>query len=215
MDVQSRKPTALVPIRVEFETETHRIRDCFVWNLNEELIKPESFARTFCADLDIPPNPWAETVANQIRAQLEEHEGVASMDLGLDAMDVYANNEEEIPECRVILSVSLPFSHPSGICWLILSFIYGRLTYRSLRTTSWTISNGTSSHLSLPKPFQSLSAPNWVSQVKPSLWSHTLSTKNSSNTNATPLSGVSSVVTFTPPRQKNMARATVLGTAAV
>ncbi|PSR78184.1 hypothetical protein PHLCEN_2v7516 [Hermanssonia centrifuga] len=107
LDIQSRKPTALVPIRVEFETETHRIRDCFVWNLNEELIKPESFARTFCADLDLPPNPWAETVANQIRAQLEEHEGVASMDLGLDAMDVYANNEEEIPECRVILSIDV------------------------------------------------------------------------------------------------------------
>lgn len=76
--------TSLVPIRVEFDTDTHRIRDCFVWNLYETLVKPEMFARVFCADLELPAVPWAETVANQIRAQLEEHEGVASLDLGVE-----------------------------------------------------------------------------------------------------------------------------------
>ncbi|KZT66911.1 SNF5-domain-containing protein [Daedalea quercina L-15889] len=84
LEYQARKPIALVPIRVEFETDTHRIRDCFVWNLHENLIKPESFARTFCADLDLPTNPWAETIAAQIRAQLEEHEGVGALDLGTE-----------------------------------------------------------------------------------------------------------------------------------
>ncbi|KAI6098101.1 hypothetical protein F5141DRAFT_1146636 [Pisolithus sp. B1] len=140
--------TSLVPIRVEFDTDTHRIRDCFVWNLYETLVKPEMFARVFCADLELPVVPWAETVANQIRAQLEEHEGVASLDLGVEGWygcDVgfqlgcrygYVggsvwdgraqaegegndqNWEEplpesggEVPECRVILSVSLRFTH--------------------------------------------------------------------------------------------------------
>lgn len=103
MEMQARKATALVPIRVEFETDTHRIRDCFVWNLNEDLIEPETFARTFCADLDLPENPWVETVATQIRAQLEEHEGLASMDLNIDTLEL--RPEDEIPECRVILSV--------------------------------------------------------------------------------------------------------------
>lgn len=97
---------ALVPIRVEFETDTHRIRDCFVWNLNENLIQPESFARTFCTDLDIPFTPWVETIANQIRAQLEDHEGIASMDLFADnQMNVDETGGEETLECRVILSV--------------------------------------------------------------------------------------------------------------
>lgn len=96
---------------MEFETETQRIRDCFVWNLYETLIKPETFANIFCMDLDLPIVPWAETVANQIRAQLEEHEGVASLDLGVDDYihrhsDRNGENAEEIPECRVILSVS-------------------------------------------------------------------------------------------------------------
>ena len=64
--MQARKPSALVPIRVEFETDTHRIRDCFVWNLNEDLIQPEAFARTFCQDLDLPTNPWVELISNQM-----------------------------------------------------------------------------------------------------------------------------------------------------
>lgn len=120
METQARKPSSLVPIRVEFETDTHRIRDCFVWNLHENLIRPESFARTFCMDLDLPLNPWQETIANQIRAQLEDYEGVASMDLGEDHYVMFDDPNapgladgqppvvqpgEEVPECRVILSV--------------------------------------------------------------------------------------------------------------
>lgn len=92
---------SLVPIRVEFETDTHRIRDCFVWNLNEGLITPENFARIFCADLDLPLS-WVETVTNQIRAQLEEHETIARLEL---TQEDYATEGEELPECRVILSV--------------------------------------------------------------------------------------------------------------
>jgi len=83
-----------------------------VWNINETLIKPENFAKIFCNDLDIPQHPWMETVAAQIRAQLEDHEGVASMELGQDgAMDVdtappgAGEEVHEFPECRVILSV--------------------------------------------------------------------------------------------------------------
>ncbi|KIJ54251.1 hypothetical protein M422DRAFT_241501 [Sphaerobolus stellatus SS14] len=78
---QARKPTNLIPIRVELETETHRIRDAFVWNLNEQLISPSTFAKIFCADLDLPIVPYAEQVEGAIRAQIEEWEGVASMDL--------------------------------------------------------------------------------------------------------------------------------------
>jgi len=110
MEVQAMRPAALVPIRVEFETDSHRIRDCFVWNLNEDLIKPESFARTFCADLDLPQHPWAETVANQIRAQLEEHEGVAAVDLGNEQameVDAFEQGGDERPECRVMLSIDV------------------------------------------------------------------------------------------------------------
>ena len=119
LETQAQRPSALVPVRVEFETETHRIRDCFVWDLNNQLIKPETFARIFCADLDLPAATWVETITNQIRAQLEDQEGIASMDLG-SVTDGYEPVDEDengspvvngkesdwqVPECRVILSV--------------------------------------------------------------------------------------------------------------
>lgn len=90
-----------------------------MWNINDTLTKPETFAKIFCHDLDIPSHPWVETVTNQIRAQLEEHENVAALELGSDgAMDIDAtlSSTEEVPECRVILSVS-PANHCSPI-WL-------------------------------------------------------------------------------------------------
>jgi chromatin structure-remodeling complex subunit SFH1 len=106
---QGARRTSLIPIRVEFETDTHRIRDCFVWNVNEELVKPEAFAKIFCYDLDLPMT-FVDTVAAQIRAQIEDHEGVASMELGQDGapdLDDLGQDGDELPECRVILSVSL------------------------------------------------------------------------------------------------------------
>ncbi|PCH34764.1 SNF5-domain-containing protein [Wolfiporia cocos MD-104 SS10] len=107
LESQAQRPTTLVPIRVEFETDTHRVRDCFVWNLHEELIRPEAFARAFCVDLDLPLNPWAETVANQIRAQLEEHESAASIDFTADLRDEDLTEGDEVGECRVILSIDV------------------------------------------------------------------------------------------------------------
>ncbi|KAI0031925.1 hypothetical protein K488DRAFT_78798 [Vararia minispora EC-137] len=103
LDVQSLRPSAPVPIRVEFETDTHRVRDCFVWDAAERLVTPEAFARTFCADLDLPAT-WADTVAAQIRAQLEEHEPIATMDLAVDGA---AEGTEDVPECRVVLSIDV------------------------------------------------------------------------------------------------------------
>lgn len=100
---------SLIPIRVEFETDAHRIRDCFVWNYAESISTPESFARVFCADLDLPENPWLATVANQIRAQIEEWESVARLKIGMDGAmpEDTLDQGEEKPDCRVILSVRL------------------------------------------------------------------------------------------------------------
>ncbi|TFK70955.1 SNF5-domain-containing protein [Pluteus cervinus] len=111
VDRQAQRRSALVPIRVEFETDTHRIRDCFVWNIHETTITPETFAATFCNDLDLS-STWADTIANQIRAQLEDHEGVASMELGQDgALEEGLAAGDEIPECRVILSIDVQIAN--------------------------------------------------------------------------------------------------------
>lgn len=66
---------------MELETDSHRIRDAFVWNLNEQIISPAAFARIFCADLALPLIPYAEQVEGAIRSQIEEWESVASVHL--------------------------------------------------------------------------------------------------------------------------------------
>lgn len=101
--VQANQAVAPVPIRVEFETDTHRIRDCFVWDARERLLTPEAFARAFCADLDLAQG-WADTVAAQIRAQLEESEQIAGVELAVDGTQPGTG---ETPECRVILSIDV------------------------------------------------------------------------------------------------------------
>jgi chromatin structure-remodeling complex subunit SFH1 len=34
LDREAYKPVLLAPIRIELDTETHRIRDYFTWNIN-------------------------------------------------------------------------------------------------------------------------------------------------------------------------------------
>ncbi|CDZ98243.1 SWI-SNF chromatin remodeling complex, Snf5 subunit [Phaffia rhodozyma] len=74
----------LIPIRVDVDTDTHRIRDCFTWNLKESLLTPEQFARIFCQDIDLPIVPHAESIATQIRAQLDEFSDIAEVDVTYD-----------------------------------------------------------------------------------------------------------------------------------
>lgn len=137
---QAERAVALVPIRVEFETDTHRIRDCFVWNLRESLVTPEQFARTFCADLDLPATPWADTVAAQIRAQLEDQDGVGSMELAVDGGGEVG---DEVPECRVVLSVRLIFIPSYRRAEVSANLHTRRSMCRWTTITYWTTSNGT------------------------------------------------------------------------
>ncbi|KDQ16751.1 hypothetical protein BOTBODRAFT_30664 [Botryobasidium botryosum FD-172 SS1] len=113
IDQAARRPEVLIPIKIDIDTETHRIRDSFVWNLNEDTITPDMFARTLCQDIDIPTHPYAEQIATSIRAQLEENAGVAGFDVREgDDVDVDSGVDEkgeikEDPDCRVILALDV------------------------------------------------------------------------------------------------------------
>ncbi|GAA6060000.1 hypothetical protein JCM10212_001158 [Sporobolomyces blumeae] len=71
-------PAAFVPIQLDLDFRSFKIRDSFVWNVNEKLITPESFARTFCDDLELGSEQAAE-VARQIAEQIEEQAGMAEV----------------------------------------------------------------------------------------------------------------------------------------
>ncbi|KAJ9105087.1 hypothetical protein QFC20_004373 [Naganishia adeliensis] len=87
LEREAQKPVLLAPIRVELDTETHRIRDYFTWNVNETLISPEEFATTFCRDLNIP-SYYRDQIATMIRQQTEEYAEL----LLIDAMDEWDND---------------------------------------------------------------------------------------------------------------------------
>lgn len=67
------QPEELVPIRIDMELEGHKLRDCFVWNRNERLITPESFAEVLCDDLKVPPGLFVRAIADAIRAQCRHY----------------------------------------------------------------------------------------------------------------------------------------------
>lgn len=70
-----------MPVRIDIDTDTHRIRDAFLWNIHESLSTPEEFAQIFCQDLELPAGQHVNVVAAQIRTQLDEYKGVAEMDV--------------------------------------------------------------------------------------------------------------------------------------
>lgn len=89
-----------MPIRVELDTDTLRIRDTFMWNPNETLITPDIFARIFCLDIDIPFEVYGSQIISLIRAQLDEYSGIADISL-------LATPEQEEADLRCIVNLDV------------------------------------------------------------------------------------------------------------
>jgi chromatin structure-remodeling complex subunit SFH1 len=87
-----------------------------LWNLNEDLITPQQFAKVFCSDLELPMHPFVQQVSAAIRSQVEEHEGIVSLDLSGEsevAPDprIGVSSTEEKIECRVILALDVQIAN--------------------------------------------------------------------------------------------------------
>ncbi|KAI3645914.1 hypothetical protein MP228_008842 [Amoeboaphelidium protococcarum] len=72
-------PVKLVPVRLDIEVDGLKIRDCFTWNLYENLMTPEQFAQLLIDDLvehhHHSYNQVAYQIANSIRQQCEAWQG--------------------------------------------------------------------------------------------------------------------------------------------
>ena len=100
----------MIPIRLDIDLESYKIKDAFMWNMNgaallriepnayllaEELVTPDQFANIMCLDLDIPPQVFAPQISSAIRTQIEEYAPVAEIQI------------PEETEMRVIVSLQL------------------------------------------------------------------------------------------------------------
>ncbi|KAJ3312089.1 Chromatin structure remodeling complex protein sfh1 [Blyttiomyces sp. JEL0837] len=66
----------LVPIRLDLDFETFKLKDVFMWNIKEKYFTPQKFAEMLCEDLDIGNQQAPQFVAivtEAISAQLEEY----------------------------------------------------------------------------------------------------------------------------------------------
>lgn len=74
------RPEQLVPIRLEFDVEHHKMRETFVWNLNDPVITPEHFAQTLIEDYALPQS-YQGVITRAIQEQLSDFKAhIASMD---------------------------------------------------------------------------------------------------------------------------------------
>ncbi|KAH9474828.1 SWI/SNF chromatin-remodeling complex subunit SNF5 [Psilocybe cubensis] len=65
------RPERLVPIRIEFDVEHHKMRDTFIWNLNDPIITPEVFAQSLVEDYSLAPSYHA-IIVKSIQDQLTD-----------------------------------------------------------------------------------------------------------------------------------------------
>ncbi|KAG0251454.1 Chromatin structure remodeling complex protein sfh1 [Linnemannia exigua] len=79
LDAVADQDAILVPIRLDIDTDDYRLRDTFTWNVNEQLMTPESFAEILCDDLDLSSAKFVPEIAQSIRNQIAEFEPVAEV----------------------------------------------------------------------------------------------------------------------------------------
>ncbi|GJE86317.1 hypothetical protein PsYK624_023970 [Phanerochaete sordida] len=65
------RPEQLVPIRLEFDVDHHKMRDTFIWNLNDPIITPEIFAQSIVDDYSLAPN-YHSVITKTIQDQLSD-----------------------------------------------------------------------------------------------------------------------------------------------
>jgi hypothetical protein len=110
----------LVPIRLDVEYEGTKLRDTFTWNLYEDLITPESFAKIVCEDANMHQS-CIPTIAKQITDQIDDYfqhapemlENLESWTAGIE--DVDANGDKDLPELRIVIKLDITIDNQSVI----------------------------------------------------------------------------------------------------
>ncbi|KAI8642764.1 hypothetical protein BD408DRAFT_415893 [Parasitella parasitica] len=66
----------LVPIRLDIDMDEVKLRDVFLWNMNEQYLTPEMFAELLCEDLQLEYQKFIKPIAESIRAQISDFEAI-------------------------------------------------------------------------------------------------------------------------------------------
>ncbi|WVQ85596.1 hypothetical protein IAT38_007762 [Cryptococcus sp. DSM 104549] len=86
LEKEADRPEFLVPIAIDLDVPPYgnepgiKLKDRFLWNVNEPFIEPHQFAGVFCDDIGISAS-YASTIAELIKTQLEEAQNAAEIDI--------------------------------------------------------------------------------------------------------------------------------------
>ncbi|GAA5948089.1 hypothetical protein JCM3765_007104 [Sporobolomyces pararoseus] len=94
--------TNLIPIQLDLDYRTFKIRDSFLWNIHEKFITPEMFSKTFCQDLELGFQEQQE-VSKQIQEQIEEQ--IAIAEIGFTSLEEESLLIEK--DLRVIINLDV------------------------------------------------------------------------------------------------------------
>lgn len=79
MLLNSGQPTELIPIRLDIDSDGYKLRDSFLWNLNESPLMMETMAAITCRDFDLPPTLFIPLIIKSIQEQVEEYREAAHL----------------------------------------------------------------------------------------------------------------------------------------
>ncbi|KAK4516909.1 uncharacterized protein ATC70_000236 [Mucor velutinosus] len=71
----------LVPVRLDIDMDEVKLRDVFLWNMNEQHLTPEMFAELLCEDLQLEYHKFTKPIAESIRAQILDFESIQESEL--------------------------------------------------------------------------------------------------------------------------------------
>ncbi|KAH0831177.1 hypothetical protein J3R83DRAFT_13754 [Lanmaoa asiatica] len=103
------RPEQLVPIRLEFDVEHHKMRETFVWNLNDPVISPEMFAQTLVEDYALS-STYHSVITKSIQEQLSDFKAhIASIDtdwkppaIEIPQQEVHGAEEQDESDIEIV-----------------------------------------------------------------------------------------------------------------
>eukprot|EP00040_Diaphanoeca_grandis_P032030 m.193027 g.193027 ORF g.193027 m.193027 type:complete len:561 (+) comp32490_c0_seq1:84-1766(+) len=80
----------LVPIRLNIDHDAYKVKDTFIWNVDDKVVLPKTFAIQYCHDDELP-NTFVDLITDAITAQIDEFQGISGVNLGARSVTIRLN----------------------------------------------------------------------------------------------------------------------------
>ncbi|WRT70508.1 uncharacterized protein IL334_007506 [Kwoniella shivajii] len=64
----------IVPVRLDLEHDSYKLKDTFMWNCADKVVTPEIFAQSMCDDFAVPPQHFLSKIVTAIQERVQEYQ---------------------------------------------------------------------------------------------------------------------------------------------